>query len=79
MKKRIVGSAHDMNTEKDKKESDDEKACTDKIAKLEESLKKKKQDDRTFSFLRKTLGSFTKNLVYIWGKLHFPDLSQMFV
>ncbi|XP_034220978.1 uncharacterized protein LOC117631757, partial [Prunus dulcis] len=55
-----------------RQESDDEKACTDKIAKLEESLKKKKQDDRTFSFLRKTLGSFTKNLVYIWGKLHFP-------
>ncbi|BBG92872.1 hypothetical protein Prudu_000729, partial [Prunus dulcis] len=27
-----------------KKESDDEKACTDKIAKLEESLKKKKQN-----------------------------------
>ncbi|PQM34130.1 uncharacterized protein Pyn_12829 [Prunus yedoensis var. nudiflora] len=38
--------------------SEHEKACTDKIAKLEESLKKKKQDDRTFSVLRKTLGSF---------------------
>ncbi|XP_021726449.1 WD repeat-containing protein 87-like [Chenopodium quinoa] len=35
-----------------------EKACTDKIAELEESLKKKKQDDKTFSLLRKTLGSF---------------------
>ncbi|XP_050371782.1 uncharacterized protein LOC126789624 [Argentina anserina] len=35
-----------------------EKACTDKISKLEESLKKKKQDNKTFSVLRKTLGSF---------------------
>lgn len=35
-----------------------EKVCADKIAELEESLKKKKQDDRTFSLLRKTLGSF---------------------
>ncbi|XP_021740592.1 nucleoporin GLE1-like [Chenopodium quinoa] len=35
-----------------------EKACADKIAELEESLKKKKQDDKTFSLLRKTLGSF---------------------
>ncbi|KAJ8431223.1 hypothetical protein Cgig2_032994 [Carnegiea gigantea] len=35
-----------------------EKACADKIADLEESLRKKKQDDRTFSLLRKTLGSF---------------------
>ncbi|PQM42699.1 uncharacterized protein Pyn_07228 [Prunus yedoensis var. nudiflora] len=40
--------------------SEHEKACTDKIAKLEESLKKKKQDDRTFSVLRKTLGSLTR-------------------
>ncbi|XP_028788753.1 DNA ligase 1-like [Neltuma alba] len=38
--------------------SQQEKACNDKIAKLEESLKKKKQDDKTFSILRKTLGSF---------------------
>ncbi|KAL6282314.1 hypothetical protein ACE6H2_013243 [Prunus campanulata] len=41
--------------------SEHEKACTDKIAKLEESLKKKKQDDRTFSVLRKTLGSFLES------------------
>ncbi|XP_021830818.1 uncharacterized protein LOC110770897 [Prunus avium] len=41
--------------------SEHEKACTDKIAKLKESLKKKKQDDRTFSVLRKTLGSFLDN------------------
>ncbi|XP_016648528.1 PREDICTED: uncharacterized protein LOC103324752 isoform X2 [Prunus mume] len=40
--------------------SEHEKACTDKIAKLEESLKKK-QDDRTFSVLRKTLGSFLES------------------
>ncbi|KAJ0016405.1 hypothetical protein Pint_10590 [Pistacia integerrima] len=38
--------------------SEKEKYCADKIAKLEESLKKKKQDDKTFSLLRKTLGSF---------------------
>ncbi|XP_020219846.1 DNA ligase 1 [Cajanus cajan] len=38
-----------------------EKACKDKIAQLEESLKKKKQDDKTFSILRKTLGSFLEN------------------
>ncbi|OAY26181.1 uncharacterized protein LOC110603381 [Manihot esculenta] len=41
--------------------SEQEKACADKIAKLEESLKKKKQDDKTFSILRKTLGSFLEN------------------
>ncbi|KAB2601202.1 transmembrane and coiled-coil domain-containing protein 5B [Pyrus ussuriensis x Pyrus communis] len=41
--------------------SEHEKGCADKIAKLEESLKKKKQDDRTFSVLRKTLGSFLDN------------------
>ncbi|XP_021825871.1 uncharacterized protein LOC110766799 [Prunus avium] len=41
--------------------SEHEKACTDKIAKLEESLKKKKQDNRTFSVLRKTLGSFLES------------------
>ncbi|KAL2931981.1 Meiosis-specific protein ASY3 [Bienertia sinuspersici] len=35
-----------------------EKVCNDKIADLEESLKKKKQGDKTFSLLRKTLGSF---------------------
>ncbi|XP_021801525.1 uncharacterized protein LOC110745708, partial [Prunus avium] len=38
--------------------SEHEKACTDKIAKLEESLKKKKQN---FSVLRKTLGSFLES------------------
>ncbi|XP_077247601.1 DNA ligase-like protein [Tasmannia lanceolata] len=35
-----------------------EKACTDKIAAAEDSLKKKKQDDKSFSILRKSLGSF---------------------
>ncbi|KAI3795840.1 hypothetical protein L1987_38500 [Smallanthus sonchifolius] len=38
-----------------------EKACATKIAELEESLKKKKKDDKTFSLLRKTLGSFLDN------------------
>ncbi|GAB4826952.1 hypothetical protein Ancab_033832 [Ancistrocladus abbreviatus] len=38
-----------------------EKESADKIAELEQSLKKKKQDDRTFSILRKTLGSFLEN------------------
>ncbi|BBN67797.1 hypothetical protein Prudu_189S000400 [Prunus dulcis] len=52
---------------KDKKESDDEKACTDKIAKLEESLKKKKQDDRTFSFLRRLLAHLRRTLSIYGG------------
>ncbi|KAH6773699.1 DNA ligase-like protein [Perilla frutescens var. hirtella] len=38
-----------------------EKANTARIGQLEESLKKKKQDDKTFSILRKTLGSFLGN------------------
>ncbi|QCD84350.1 DNA ligase 1 [Vigna unguiculata] len=41
--------------------SEQEKACNDKISQLEESLKKKKQDDKTFSILRKTLGSFLES------------------
>ncbi|KAF8404094.1 hypothetical protein HHK36_008974 [Tetracentron sinense] len=35
-----------------------EKACLVKIAAAESSLKKKKQDDKSFSILRKSLGSF---------------------
>ncbi|KAL5576757.1 hypothetical protein UlMin_018456 [Ulmus minor] len=41
--------------------SEQERACTNKIAQLEESLTKKMQDDKTFSMLRKTLGSFLEN------------------
>ncbi|CAA7405215.1 unnamed protein product [Spirodela intermedia] len=41
--------------------SEVEKACTSKITAAEESLKKKKQDDRSFSILRKSLGSFLDN------------------
>ncbi|ESR62572.1 hypothetical protein CICLE_v10017918mg [Citrus x clementina] len=41
--------------------SEQEKYCADKIADLESSLKKKKQDDKTFSILRKTIGSFLGN------------------
>ncbi|XP_047307513.1 uncharacterized protein LOC124911113 [Impatiens glandulifera] len=41
--------------------SDHEKACLQKIAQLEESLKKKKQNGKTFSTLRKKLGSFIGN------------------
>ncbi|KAL3522267.1 hypothetical protein ACH5RR_015101 [Cinchona calisaya] len=38
-----------------------EKACASRIADLEVLLMKKKQDDKTFSILRKTLGSFLDN------------------
>lgn len=38
-----------------------EEDCANRIAELEESLKKKKHDDRAFSILRKTLGSFLEN------------------
>ncbi|KAK4347148.1 hypothetical protein RND71_033487 [Anisodus tanguticus] len=38
-----------------------EQDSTKLISELEESLKKKKQDDKEFSFLRKTLGSFLDN------------------
>ncbi|KAL0305747.1 UNVERIFIED_CONTAM: hypothetical protein Scaly_1292500 [Sesamum calycinum] len=41
--------------------SEHEKASAARIAQLEESLKKKKQDDKTFTILRKTLGSFFGN------------------
>ncbi|CAL0312056.1 unnamed protein product [Lupinus luteus] len=41
--------------------SEQEKTCKEKIAQLEESLKRKKQDDKTFSILRKTLGSFLES------------------
>ncbi|KAL2495014.1 hypothetical protein Fot_38771 [Forsythia ovata] len=41
--------------------SEHEKASAARIAELDESLKKKKQDDKTFSILRKTLGSFLGN------------------
>ncbi|XP_047329710.1 uncharacterized protein LOC124933032 [Impatiens glandulifera] len=41
--------------------SEHEKACLDKIAQLEESMKKKKENGKTFSILRKTLGSFLGN------------------
>ncbi|KAL0897081.1 hypothetical protein Bca101_081042 [Brassica carinata] len=41
--------------------SDLEKFCAEKLAQLEESLKTKKRGDKTFSILRKTLGSFLEN------------------
>ncbi|XP_004505057.1 uncharacterized protein [Cicer arietinum] len=41
--------------------SEQEKTCNDKITQLEGSLKKKKKDDKTFSILRKTLGSFLES------------------
>ncbi|WVZ23141.1 hypothetical protein V8G54_001685 [Vigna mungo] len=57
--------ATSLQTLKGKKErimiSEQEKACNEKISQLEESLKKKKQDDKTFSILRKTLGSFLES------------------
>ncbi|GMJ14673.1 ASYNAPTIC4 [Hibiscus trionum] len=41
--------------------SEQEKFCADRISQLGDSLKKKKQDDKTFSMLRKTLGTFLDN------------------
>ncbi|GMN50808.1 hypothetical protein TIFTF001_019977 [Ficus carica] len=41
--------------------SEHEKACADKIAQLEDSLRNKTKDEKTFSILRKTLGSFLNN------------------
>ncbi|KAI3971384.1 hypothetical protein MKX01_008228 [Papaver californicum] len=38
--------------------SEIEKTCADKITASEESLKKKKKDNKSFSILRKSLGSF---------------------
>ncbi|KAK9103584.1 hypothetical protein Sjap_020838 [Stephania japonica] len=38
-----------------------EKACTDKISALEGSLRKKKQGDKCFNMLRKSLGSFLES------------------
>ncbi|KAJ0240119.1 DNA ligase-like protein [Hirschfeldia incana] len=38
-----------------------ERFCTEKLAQLKEYLKRKKRDDRTFSILRKALGSFLEN------------------
>lgn len=38
-----------------------QKTCADKIASAENSLKKKKQDDKSFSILRKSLGSFLES------------------
>ncbi|KAJ4748634.1 DNA ligase-like protein [Rhynchospora pubera] len=35
-----------------------EKACKEKITNAEETIKKKQQDDKSFSILRKSLGSF---------------------
>ncbi|KAG0488028.1 hypothetical protein HPP92_006839 [Vanilla planifolia] len=42
--------------------NDLEKAFSDKIARAEEFLKRKKQDDKSFSFLRKSLGSFLEEV-----------------
>ncbi|XP_010469425.1 PREDICTED: golgin subfamily A member 6B-like isoform X2 [Camelina sativa] len=41
--------------------TEQENFCNEKLAQLEESLKKKKRDDKTFSILRKTLGSMLEN------------------
>ncbi|KAL6010734.1 hypothetical protein ACLOJK_001175 [Asimina triloba] len=49
------------NTQRKKEKtmlSEAEKASTNKIAAAEELLKKKKQDSKSFSILRKSLGSF---------------------
>ncbi|KAJ6292535.1 hypothetical protein OIU78_024670 [Salix suchowensis] len=60
-KERLCMRYEQMRKKEKSMMSEHEKTCADKIAKLEESLKKKKQEDKTFSILRKSLGSFLED------------------
>ncbi|EFH56686.1 hypothetical protein ARALYDRAFT_900658 [Arabidopsis lyrata subsp. lyrata] len=65
LKDKAADKADHLQSLKGKKEetmiTEHEKFCTEKLAQLEESLKKKKLDDENFTILRKTLGSFLEN------------------
>ncbi|XP_062096195.1 uncharacterized protein LOC133801978 [Humulus lupulus] len=60
-KERLLKRYEQMRKKEKSMMSEHEKACGDKITRLEESLKRKTQDDKTFSILRKTLGSLFEN------------------
>uniref|UniRef100_A0A803QFD7 DNA ligase 1 n=1 Tax=Cannabis sativa TaxID=3483 RepID=A0A803QFD7_CANSA len=60
-KERLLKRYEQMRKKEKTMISEHEKACSEKISRLEESLKKKTQDDKTFSILRKTLGSLFDN------------------
>ncbi|CAI9783820.1 unnamed protein product [Fraxinus pennsylvanica] len=57
-KERLISRYEQLRKKEKSMLSEHEKASAARIAELDESLKKKKQDDKTFSILRKTLGSF---------------------
>ncbi|XP_062085630.1 uncharacterized protein LOC133791728 [Humulus lupulus] len=60
-KERLLKRFEQMRKKEKSMMSEHEKACGDKITRLEESLKRKTQDDKTFRILRKTLGSLFEN------------------
>ncbi|CAA2979646.1 Hypothetical predicted protein [Olea europaea subsp. europaea] len=57
-KERLISRYEQLRKKEKSILSEHEKASAARISELDESLKKKKQDDKTFSILRKTLGSF---------------------
>ncbi|KAK8504033.1 hypothetical protein V6N13_092741 [Hibiscus sabdariffa] len=60
-KEMLLGRYEQLRKKEKSLLSEQEKFCADRISQLGESLKKKKQDDKTFSMLRKTLGTFLDN------------------
>ncbi|XP_022886251.1 DNA ligase 1 [Olea europaea var. sylvestris] len=57
-KERLISRYEQLRKKEKSILSENEKASAARISELDESLKKKKQDDKTFSILKKTLGSF---------------------
>ncbi|XP_074303367.1 uncharacterized protein LOC141637845 [Silene latifolia] len=57
-KERLITRYEQLRKKEKSMLQEKDKTCAEKIAELENSLKKKKKDDKTFSLLRKTLGSF---------------------
>ncbi|CAI9087460.1 OLC1v1021534C1 [Oldenlandia corymbosa var. corymbosa] len=60
-KERLLTRYEQMRKKEKNSLAELEKACNGRIVDLEGSLKKKKQDDKTFSLLKQTLGSFLDN------------------